>query len=82
MRLHSLIALGLLLAASPAFACTGQSVYLNADFSTHDLGWGEEDARFQVSGGEAVLKPAPGTQTARWNRGVNLTNLDSCVTIS
>ena len=82
MRLHSLIALGLLLAASPAFACTGQSVYLNADFSTHDLGWGEDDARFQVSGGEAVLKPAPGTQTARWNRGVNLTNLDSCVTIS
>ncbi len=82
MRLHSLIALGLLLAASPAFACTGQSVYLNADFSTHDLGWGEEDARFQVSGGEAVLKPAPGTQTARWNRGVNLTDLDGCVTIS
>ena len=82
MRLHSLIALGLLLAASPAFACTGQSVYLNADFSTHDLAWGEEDARFQVSGGEAVLKPAPGTQTARWNRGVHLTDLDGCVTIS
>jgi hypothetical protein len=82
MRLHSPIALGLLLAASPAFACTGQSVYLNADFSTHHLAWGEEDARFQVSGGEAVLKPAPGTQTARWNRGLNLTNLDSCVTIS
>ncbi len=82
MRLHSLIALGLLLAASPAFACTGQSVHLKADFRTHDLAWGEEDARFQVSGGEAVLKPAPGTQTARWNRGVHLTDLDGCVTIS
>jgi hypothetical protein len=82
MRFHSLIALGLLLAGSPAFACTGQSVHLKADFRTHDLAWGEEDARFQVSGGEAVLKPAPGTQTARWNRGVNLTDLDGCVTIT
>jgi hypothetical protein len=82
MRLHSLISLGLLLAASPALACTGQSVHLEADFKTHDLAWGEEDARFQVSGGEAVLKPAPGTQTARWNRGVNLTDLDACVTIT
>ena len=81
MRLYSLIALGLLLAASPALACTGQSVHLEADFQTHDLAWGEEDARFQVLGGEAVLKPAPGTQTARWNRGVNLTDLDGCVTI-
>ena len=82
MRLHSLIALGLLWAASPAFACTGQSVHLEADFRTHDLRWGEEDARFQVSSGEAVLKPAPGTQTARWNAGVNLTDLDACVTIT
>ncbi|MGI9403506.1 MAG: hypothetical protein ACR2OF_03225, partial [Hyphomicrobium sp.] len=82
MRLHFLIALGLLLAAPPAFACTGQSVHLEADFRTHDLAWGEEDARFQVSGGEAVLKSAPGTQTARWNRGVNLNDLDACVTIT
>jgi len=82
MRLHSLIALGLLLAASPALACTGQSVHLEADFPTHDLAWGEEDARFQVSEGKAILKPAPGTQTARWNAGVNLTDLDACVTIT
>ena len=82
MRLHSLIALGLALAASPALACTGKSVHLDADFKTHDLAWGEADARFQVSGGQAVLKPAPGTQTARWNRGVNLTDLDACVTIT
>lgn len=82
MRLHTLIALGLLMAASPAFACTGESVYLEADFQTHDLAWGEEDARFKVSDGEVILNPAPGSQTARWNAGVNLEDLDACVTIT
>ena len=82
MRFLSLIALGLLLFATPVLACTGQSVHLEADFRTHDLAWGEGDARFQVSGGKAVLKPAPGTQTARWNRGLNLADLDACVTIT
>jgi hypothetical protein len=71
-----------MLAASPALACTGQSVHLEGDFKTSDLGWGQEDGQFQVTGKEAVVTPQPGTQTARWDTGVSLTDLDVCVTVT
>lgn len=82
MSPHSLIALLLLLAASPALACTGQSVHLEGEFNTGDPGWGQEDARFQVSGREAAFTPQPGMQTARWDTGVSLTDLDACVSVA
>jgi len=44
MSPYSAIALVVMLAASPALACTGQSVRLAGDFQTGDLGWGQEDA--------------------------------------
>jgi 3-keto-disaccharide hydrolase len=78
----SLIALALLLAATPALACTGQSVYLEGDFNTGDPGWGKVDERFRVDGAEATLTAKPGTQTARWDTGVTLTDMDACVTIA
>jgi len=81
MSPYSLIALALMLAASPALACTGQSVYLEGDLKTGDRGWGQEDAHFQVSDGQAVLTPEPGTQTARWDTVLSLTDLDACVTV-
>lgn len=82
MRPSSVIALSLMLAASPALACTGQSVHLAGDFKTAELGWGREDASFKVAGAEAQITPQPGTQTARWNTGVTLNDLDACVTIA
>ncbi len=82
MRSFSAIALVSMLAASPALACTGQSVYLAGDFKTAELGWGPEDASFKVSGAEADFTPQPGTQTARWDTGVTLTDLDACVTVA
>lgn len=82
MSRYSLIALALMLAASPALACTGKSVHLEGDFKTGALGWGQEDAHFKVTGGEAVVTPVPGTQTARWETGVSLTDLDACVTVA
>lgn len=78
----SLIALAFVLAAAPALACTGQSVYLEGDFNTGNPGWGQEDGRFRVDGGEATLTARPGTQTARWDNGITLTDLDACVTIA
>jgi hypothetical protein len=82
MRPYSAIALVLMLAASPALACTGQSVHLAGDFKTADLGWGPEDATFKVSGAEAEFTPQPGMQTARWDTGVTLNDLDACVTVA
>lgn len=82
MSPYSLIALALMVAASPAFACTGKSVRLEGDFKTDNLGWGPPDERFKVSDGTAVFTPAPGTQTARWDTGVSLTDLDACVTVA
>lgn len=82
MRPYPLIALVALLAASPAVACTGQSVHLSGDFQTGDAGWGPQDAQFQPKGAEAVFTPQVGTQTARWNAGTTLTDLDACVTVA
>jgi hypothetical protein len=82
MRSHPFIALALILAASPALACTGQSVYLEGDLKVGDQGWGQEDSHFKVSGGEAVLTPEPGTQTARWDTVASLTDLDACVSVT
>jgi len=82
MSPYSAIALVVMLAASPALACTGQSVRLAGDFQTGDLGWGQEDARFRVKGGGATFTPEPGTQTARWDTAVSLTDLDACVTVT
>ena len=79
---YSAIALVAMLAASPALACTGQSVHLAGDFKTTELGWGPEDTSFKVNGAEAVFTPAAGTQTARWDTGVTLTDLDACVTVA
>jgi len=82
MRPYPLIVLVALLTASPAVACTGQSVHLSGDFQTGDTGWGAQDAQFQPKGAEAVFTPQVGTQTARWNAGTTLTDLDACVTIA
>ena len=77
-----MIALLLLLGATSSAACPGQSVYLEGAFKTGEPGWGEADAQFQVAGGEATFAPQPGTQTARWNSGLFLGDLDACVTIA
>lgn len=82
MRPIFLAALAFLIAAPPAFACTGQSVHLEGDFVLGDPGWGPQDERFNVQGAKAVFSPEPGTQTARWDTGLTLTDLDACVTLT
>lgn len=82
MRPIFLAALAVIFAASPALACTGQSVHLEGDFDIGDPGWGPQDERFNVQGPKAVLTPEPGTQTARWDTGLTLTDLDACVTLT
>lgn len=74
-------ALAVILLASPALACTGPTVSAGK-FETGEKGWGEPDAQFRVEGSEAILTPEPGTQTARWDAGKPLTNMDTCVTIT
>ncbi len=83
MSRRPLIALGLLLlAVSPAAACGGGSVYLEGAFKTGEMGWGDADAQFQVSGSEATFAPQPGTQTARWNASLSVDDADACVTLT
>ena len=82
MRPSYSIALALMLAATPAFACSGQSVYLDGKFKLGDQGWGTEDARFKVSGTEAVLTPEPGTQNARWDTVASMADTDVCATFT
>src|SRR4026209_56412 len=82
MRRSPLIALALMLVASPAFACNGQSVKISGDFQTGEKAWGEPDAQFQPKGAEAIFTPLVSTQTARWNAGTALADVDACVTIA
>jgi hypothetical protein len=82
MSPYAAIALVLMLAASPALACTGQSVYLEGDLKMGEQGWGQEDQRFHVKGGEAVLSPESGTQNARWDTVVSATDSDTCVSVT
>jgi hypothetical protein len=82
MRHVSIIVCAALAAASPALACTGQSVQLAGDFQIGEKGWGDADAQFQPKAAEAVLTPQPGTQTARWNSGATLGDLDACLTVA
>ena len=72
----------LLLAGSPAAACSGQSVYLEGAFKTGDLGWGDADAQFRVSGSEATFAPQWGAQTARWDSGLYVGDTEACVTVT
>jgi hypothetical protein len=74
-------ALFALLLASPAWAC-GEPAVMGGNFQTGANGWGEPDSQFGVSGAEATFTAEVGTQTARWNAGKALTNLDACVTIA
>ena len=79
----ALIASGLLLlAVSPTAACGGGSVYLEGAFKTGEIGWGDADAHFQVSGSEATFAPEPGTQTARWDASLSVGDADACVTLT
>lgn len=82
MRPIFLAALAIVFAAAPALACTGQSVHLEGNFVVGDPGWGPQDERFNVQDAKAVLTPEPGTQTARWDTGLTLTDLDACVTLT
>jgi hypothetical protein len=82
MRPAPLIALAALVLATPALACTGASVQISGDFQTGDKGWGEPDAQFAPKAAEAVFTAQVGTQTARWNAGVALNDLDACATIA
>lgn len=82
MRLSSSIALALMLAATPAVACTGQSVYLDGSFKLGEQGWGSEDARFKVSGTEATLTPDTGTQNARWDSAASMGDGEVCATFT
>jgi hypothetical protein len=82
MRSSPMLALAVLLVATPALACTGPSVQISGDFQTGENAWGESDAQFQAKGPEAVFMPQVGTQSARWNASKTLTDLDACVTIA
>lgn len=75
------IALALALLASPALACTGATVAATG-FQMGEKGWGEQDTQFRAEGAEAIFTPEAGTQTARWDAGKPLTNVDVCVTIA
>ncbi len=72
----------LLLAASPAGACGGQSVYLEGAFKTGGTGWGDADAQFEVSGSEVTIVPQPGMQTARWDTALYVGDAEACVTLT
>jgi hypothetical protein len=82
MRSSAFIALAALLLTGPALACAGPNAQISGDFQTGEKGWGEADAQFQPKGSEAVFTPLVSTQTARWNAGVALTDLDTCATIA
>jgi hypothetical protein len=82
MRPIPLVALAALLLATPAMACSGPSVVISGDFKTGADGWGDADVQFQPQGSTAVLTPQVGTQTARWNAGAELTDLEACVSIA
>lgn len=79
----SLATLGLLLlACSPAAACSGQSVYREGAFKTGQMGWGDADAQFEVAGSEATIAPQPGMQSARWDAGLFVGDAQTCVTLA
>jgi hypothetical protein len=82
MRPSVFIAMAALSLSGPALACNGPATQISGDFQSGDKGWGEADAQFQPKGSEAVFTPQVSTQTARWNAGVALTNLDVCATIA
>jgi len=81
-RLALIVSGLLLLAASPAAACGGGSVYLEGAFATGDTGWGDADAQFEVAGSEATLAPQPGLQIARWDAGLFVGDAEACVTLT
>ena len=77
--LRILVALAVLSLGPSAWAC-GPDVK-PANFEMGEKGWGEADGQFRIDGSEAVFTPEPGTQTARWNAGLEVANVDACVTI-
>jgi hypothetical protein len=49
-------------------------------FQSHDPAWGAKDDKLAIAAGEAVLSPAPGTRTLRWNRAFVFDDVDACAT--
>ena len=65
--------------ASLADCGTGKAL-LEDTFTVHDPAWGPKDDRLAIAAGEAVLSPAPGTRTLRWNRAFVFDDVDACAT--
>jgi hypothetical protein len=66
-------------AAAPG--CADGKVLFEDGFKSHDPTWGPKDARLEISSGEAVFSPIPGTRTFRWNRVFVFDDVDACATV-
>lgn len=73
-------ALALLLLMSPAAACVEAAG--SGEFQMGASTWGEADDQFKTQGSEAIFTPQIGTQTARWNAGLSLNDVDACATFA
>jgi len=67
-------------AAKPPAGCGNGKVLFVDAFTSHDPAWGPKDDRLAIASGEAVLSPAPGTRTLRWNRAFVFDDVDVCAT--
>ncbi|HUJ37509.1 MAG TPA: hypothetical protein VLW88_07505 [Hyphomicrobium sp.] len=67
-------------AVKPSEACGKGKVLFEDAFTSHDPAWGPKDDRLAIASGEAVLSPAPGTRTLRWNRAFAFDDVDVCAT--
>ncbi|NSL70407.1 hypothetical protein C6Y62_01060 [Hyphomicrobium sulfonivorans] len=75
-------ALALFILATPAAACVESAGQANGAYQIGTAGWGEADAQFKTEGTDAIFTPQVGTQTARWNAGLETKSVDACATIA
>ena len=61
--------------------CADGKVLFVDDFEKHDPAWGAKNSRLRIASGEAVVSPAPGTRTFRWNRAFVFDDLIACATV-
>jgi hypothetical protein len=67
--------------ATHAFACKGDKVLFEEDFTAYDPSWGTPDDQFDIKDGKATLKPHAEAAWWHWNPAFAFEDADICVTI-
>jgi hypothetical protein len=76
------LAIALIVASAPAYACKGLNKLLEDDFTDPESGWAEQIPVMEITGGRLLLTTQPGQHSSASYEGDFFNDADMCVTVT